>query len=271
MQKQDIPEKDPEIFESTDLLATDFDGTVAQTFEKSPSGIGVHEAYDHAIDEVLGPSAVDKYHSDGGLRNRSVVEVVKDLSPESLEFDLDLLVSKLTVSKLAVLMGEIGTRFDDGAIWPRPTNGYLVLLEELLAVKNDGRQIDTMIISSGHEAFIRLVYEKWSVQQPDYVVAQDRLVYLGLGNEAKPSRKIMDAAIKTWADDYEADADNSDHIKSRVVYVGDDDTKDGDMARDSGVEFFHLDKDSSAVVWPKVSTRLGLSGAASRGIRIDEE
>jgi len=270
MPKPKSLEHNPKNFENPRLLATDFDGTVAQTFEKSPSGIGVHEAYDQAIDEVFGPDAVDRYHAGGGLNNRSVIEVVKDLSPESIGFDINLLVNKLTDSKLAILMGEIGTRFDDGTIWPRPTNGYLVLLEELQNAKNGGSQIDSLILSSGHEAFIRLVYEKWSVAQPDYVVAQERLAYLGLGKESKPSRKVMDAALETWAEDYETNVYSSD-VKNRVLYVGDDDEKDGNMARDSGIEFFHLNADNSEVVWPKVSARLGLTDAALRGIKADDK
>jgi hypothetical protein len=270
MPKPKSPEHNPKNFENARLLATDFDGTVAQTFEKSPSGVGVDEAYDQAIDEVFGPNAVDRYHADGGLKNRSVVEVVRGLSPESIGFDINLLVDKLTDSKLAILMGEIGTRFDDGTIWPRPTNGYLVLLEELQKAKSEGRQIDSLILSSGHEAFIRLVYEKWSVAQPDYVLAQERLAYLGLSNESKPSRKVMDAALETWAEDYETNAYSSD-LKKRVVYVGDDNVKDGDMARDSGIEFFHLNPTNSEDIWPKVSARLGLSDAALRGIKHDDK
>lgn len=270
MAEIETPKKSPDTFVDARLLAKDFDGTVALTFEKSPAGMDVHEAYNQAIDEVFGPDAVDTYHAGGGLKNRAPIEVVQSLVPDAPGADLNRLVAKLTDSKLAILMGEIGTRFDDGSVWPRPTNGYLELLEELTGAKNNGVLIDSLILSSGHEPFIRNTYDAWGVDQPDYVVAQERLHHLGLASFVKPSTKAMDAALLTWAEDYNTDT-SSPGLRDRVVYVGDDDEKDGEMARQSGIDFFLISPESAGKVWPKVATRIGLTKAASRGIQVNDK
>lgn len=37
------------------LIGLDFDGTIARTFQKSPRGIGVNEAYEGAVATILAP------------------------------------------------------------------------------------------------------------------------------------------------------------------------------------------------------------------------
>jgi len=261
------PEKTPKAFCNTRLIATDFDGTAAKTFERSPGGIDVDEAYVRAVDEVFGPSAVDQYFANGGLSNRAPIEVVQSLAPDARDRDLEALAEGLNHAKLAILMGEIGTRFNDGSVWPRPTNGYLEFLKMLETTKAEGTPIDSLILSSGHESFIREVCKAWGVKQPDYVVAEERLRRLKLAHHVKPSPTLMDVALNTWADDYKASGETAllTSAHKRTIYVGDDDLKDGQMARDSGVEFFLVSLDTANEVWPRVATRLGLARAASNG------
>jgi hypothetical protein len=61
----------PETFCEAYLLAKYFDGTVAETFERSPNGIGVHEAYNLAVEGLFGAKALKRYMASGGLRNRA--------------------------------------------------------------------------------------------------------------------------------------------------------------------------------------------------------
>ena len=64
------------------LLGFDFDGTIAQTFEKSPKGIGVTEAYRLAISDIFGPEVLAIYDTQGGLKNSAPSELIHSLMGE---------------------------------------------------------------------------------------------------------------------------------------------------------------------------------------------
>ncbi len=154
-------ERTPDTFPQARLLVKDFDGTVAQTFEKSPSGVSVHEAYEIAVDTIFGAKGVDEYHRQGGLNNRAPIEVVTRLAPDAEGAEHELLVAQLIDAKLGVLVGQIGKSLADGAQWPRPMLGYLDFREALQATREDGRLVDDLVLSSGHVAFIERVYDMW--------------------------------------------------------------------------------------------------------------
>ncbi len=265
----------PETFPAAQLLAKDFDGTVAQTFEKSPSGVGVHEAHELTVETMFGVKALDHYIDGGGLRNRAPVEVVQDLAPDAKGDELNQLVSRFIDTKLSVLMGEIGTRFSDGNIWPRPTTGYLGLRERIEEARDDGLLIDDLILSSGHEPFIRKTYQAWNVGEPTHIVAEEAIRQLALDlpieQLVKPSPVLMDVAHNVWRQGYGLKSTSEPVLdeRDRIVYVGDDPIKDGELAKSSGVDFVLLDPGNSFEIWQSVASRLHLGHAALRGAEQD--
>lgn len=259
-----------EMFSDAWLLAKDFDGTVAQTFEKSPSGVGVHEAHELTVEDMFGIKALDYYRDGGGLRNRAPVEVVQDLAPDAKGDELDQLVSQFIGTKLGVLIGEIGTLFPNGNIWPRPTNGYLELRERIELARAAGRPIDDLIISSGHEPFIRKTYQAWSVGEPTHIVAEETMRELALTlpveQLVKPSRVLMEVAHGMWRGGYglQPTPESALDERNRIVYVGDDPIKDGKLAENSGVDFVLLNPVHSSEIWQGVAARLQLGQTALR-------
>lgn len=264
-----------EAFSAAQLLAKDFDGTVAQTFEKSPSGVGVHEAHELTVETMFGVKALDYYIDGGGLRNRAPVEVVQDLAPDAKGDELDQLVSRFIDTKLGVLMGEIGTRFPDGNIWPRPTDGYLELREKIEEARDAGQLIDDLILSSGHEPFITMTYRAWSVGEPTHIVAYEAIRQLALAlpieQLIKPSPVLMDVAHNMWRLGYGLEPASEPALgeRDRIVYVGDDPVKDGELAKRSGVDFVLLDSGNSLEIWQNVTSRLQLGHTALRGTERD--
>jgi hypothetical protein len=258
MVSQEHSPKHPEAFRITRLIAQDFDGTIAQTFQKSPNGIGVDEATEIAVDQLFGPSNADTYKKNGGLRNRAPLEVVQELSPGVSNQEIETLLTGLIVNKLDILTAEIGTRFNDGSIWPRPVAGYVEFLENLEHARTEGQYIDSLILSSGHEAFIKKIYSAWNVQEPDYITAQETTVQHGLGHVVKPDSTLMKLAHTIWAESYGIRPSfiGFQVMKGRTVYVGDDDTKDGQLARNSGVTFALIDPADTAHSWEKISRQL---------------
>lgn len=250
--------KNPDKFRITRLVAQDFDGTIAQTFQKSPAGIGVEEATEQAVDYVFGPVITDQYRSSGGLRNRAPLEVVQKISPGVSEEEIKNLLTSLIISKLDILDAEIGTTFSDGTIWPRPIAGYLEFLEKLQIAQDNGQHIDSLILSSGHEPFIKKVYSAWGVQEPNLIIGQETTEQRGLGNIVKPNSTLMKLAHRIWAEDYGLNPSfiGLQLAKSRTLYIGDDENKDGQLARNSGVKFALIDPTDTAQAWNEISRRL---------------
>lgn len=261
----------PETFAAAQLLAKDFDGTVAQTFEKSPNGIGVNETYVLAIESMFGVKAIDEYLEAGGLRNRAPIEVVQELAPDATGDELDQLLSLFIYTKLSVSMEQIGTRFPDGNVWPRPTTGYLGLRERIEAARDAGLLIDDLVLSSEHESFIRKTYKAWSVGLPTHIIDEEtvRQQALGLPIEqlVKPSPVLIDIAHNTWRRGYglTAVSGHSPSERERIIYIGDDPVKDGELAKSSGVEFVLLEASRSEAAWGEVAKRLQIGSMAMNG------
>jgi hypothetical protein len=263
-------ETTPDMFPRAQLLAKDFDGTVAQTFEKSPNGLGVHEVHEIIIDSMFGQDALETYLRNGGLRNRPPDKVVQEAAPDADEDELERLTADFIEQKLSISLSEIGTRFPDGEIWPRPTRGYLELCESIAAARSEGRLIDDIIISSGHEPFIEKTYRAWNIGQPTHVLAEDTVrrfaLDLPIDQRVKPSPVLMDIARQMWRDSYSDGLapDASDDELRRIVFVGDDPVNDGELAKNSGVDFLLLQISSSLETWRSVARRLQLGQAALR-------
>ena len=261
----------PESFPAAQLLAKDFDGTVAQTFEKSPNGIGVSENYVLAIESLFGVKAIDQYLENGGLRNRAPIEVVQELAPDATGDELDQLLGLFIDTKLSISMEQIGTRFPDGNVWPRPTAGYLGLRERVEEARSAGLLIDDLVLSSGHEPFIRKTYKAWSVGLPTHIVDEEAIrqqaVGLPIEQLVKPSPVLMDVAHNTWRQGYglPAVSDYSPSERDRIVYIGDDPAKDGELAKNSGVDFVLLEAGRSEATWEEVARRLQIGNMAMNG------
>ena len=155
----------------------DFDGTTADTFKASPSGIGVKEAYSDAIYNVFGDTGYRIYRQIGGLQNRAPGELVNDLL--SVAKDKSLLIKRgkifhkdqngnlsrfipegkgaglawndsqpeTTLAELLVLRKQEILTHEIGHRWPKPFNGVLSFLKQC-----EEKEIKVIILSSGHRS-----------------------------------------------------------------------------------------------------------------------
>ncbi len=238
-------------FSQRELLACDFDGTIALTSVPAPSGTTVASAYEVAIRQVLGENAVSKYVEHGGLRNRAPAEVIIDLAPE---LDTDRVRQKtedLVAAKLDVLYQEVGQTLPDGSRWPRPVEGFMDCWAKISAHP----QMDTAVVSSGHQNFIERFYEVQELPAPNLMVTDDdmRPLMEHLPPElcVKPGRLLLDIVHSRWLARYGIEP-NYETIKSsrgRIMYAGDDPNKDGKLAENAGVTFSHIGEGNQANVW----------------------
>jgi hypothetical protein len=265
--------KTPEIFSGAHLIAKDFDGTVAQTFEKSPNGIGVNEVHELVIEDMFGLKSLERFLKKGGLQNRAPIEVVKDIAPDTDNSDLTELTDRFIEKKLSFYLGEIGSLFPDGSMWPRPTDGYLEFRAQIECARADGHLIDDLILSSGHEPFIEDTYRAWNAGKPTHIVAVETIKNLGLQlpmeKLVKPSPVLMEVAGNLWREGYglEPSGTLAGDERNRIVYIGDDPVKDGELAKNSGVDFMLLDPTCSQEVWQAVALRLNIGQTALNGSR----
>lgn len=262
----------PAAFESAKLVVKDFDGTVARTFEKSPEGIGVIESHVMAIDEMFGAKAVDTFIKNGGLRNRSALEVVQEAEPGVSGTALAELVARFIDTKLGISLEQIGTRFPDGNVWPRPTPGYLEHRAAVEGARQQGVMIDDAILSSGHEPFIKKTYAAWGVGLPLHIVAEDTVRGMALQfppeQLIKPSPKLMEVVVNKWRESFQlADVPYLTPSDTRqVVYIGDDLNKDGELASNSHADFVHLRPGQEVEAWNKAGKWLGIGELMVRGM-----
>lgn len=266
--------RQPEQFHGARLLASDFDGTKFLTDEPAPSGIGVSQAYELGLDEVFGPHAADAYRAQGH-NSRAPSEIVQACVPDLDEDALDIFTHRVVSAKLRHLLGNIGTPLPDGAIWPRPTAGFLDIWRAVYKARSRGVLIDTADISAGHEEFIKKTYEAWDIPVPDVLVTADTvhqlLLSTALIERVKPAPLPMKIALEKWWGLYElADIlEPAAHaaLTKRVLYAGDDEHRDGGLARNSAVDFVHVSQGGAAEAWQAVATRLGLGNIALKGIQ----
>ena len=233
-------EGNTKLYHST--LVLDFDGTVARTFERSPNGVGVNEAYEAAIKEFFGKSALTHYLETGGLMNRSPREVVIALQEAGFQptDNTSELTNVLVNFKISCLLGEVGQRLTDGEIWPRLTPGF-GRFWETLRVKT---LMYTGILSSGHRAFIERTFEVHGLELPDVLVTDDELRAL-----PTPLSK-PDPALLTEVDK----AAGFTLRRSTTCFVGDDLEKDGKFAKNCGIDFFHLVPPGSTLLRERKNT-----------------
>lgn len=215
------------------LIAFDFDGTLADTFAKSPRGIGVNEASAQAVKDLFGKEGERALQSIGGLRNRAPVELINALlvqgdktamtgqareyarknidelfgnvpsgkgvalAPllEDGEVDPSVLAEAFVRRKLSILTKEISPE------WPKPMEGLVDALSAIRALGRDGVSVRIGVLSSGHELFIRKCFEVWGIPAPDILITDDDLRGVKqLSSEAKikPSVHLLAKLHQAW-------------------------------------------------------------------------
>jgi len=104
----------------------------------------------------------------------------------------------------------------------------------------------------------------WGVEQPTHIVAEETVRELDLGlpvsQLVKPSALLMGVVHNIWSAGYGLPEERGipKDVLRRIIYVGDDPDKDGELAANSGVEFIRIHTCDSEADWQQVARRLGL-------------
>lgn len=266
--------RDPSSFEGARLFTSDYDGTKFITDEPAPGGVGVEGAYELGLNEIGGHKAVDLFRQQGGHQGRTPYEIVKACIPDAGEDDVSALTDRLVPIKLEHLLGNIGRPLPDGGIWPRPTEGFLNLWRLIYEARANGSLIDTADISAGHEEFLLKTYLAYDIPSPDILVTSDTVHQLSLSSLivmsefAKPAPGLMTIALDRWFELYDwasLDPATLSAARNKVFYTGDNEERDGGLARNSGVDFIHVPVSGSVEAWHAVARRLALGDTAIRG------
>lgn len=245
-----------ERFSSAQFIGEDFDGTIAYTSMPPKGGYNVESATTIAVGELFGPAAIERFKQRGGLQNRAPVEVVQQFAPDAARDETQALTDKFVAAKLEILTSQISST------WPYPVPGF-VEFTTALRMAQEHRDINDIIISSGHEDFIRKTYEKsFGIEPPKLILAQEAIQRIAQDNDetmpVKPSPQLMLYAYNAWRNQYNLDPQASIelHDSTRMRYVGDDSTKDGVMAKRSNVAFHLISSNSPEAVWQQLALRL---------------
>jgi len=208
------------------LLVFDFDGTAFRTFEPSPNGIDVENAYKLVVGKVFGEEGLKGYQNVGGLGNRAPSELIKlllanDESGILQEKALGLMATKVEgkniaqtnaedaiiefciEEKVSILEAEIGTVFPNGEMWPRPTEGFLRFWKQVQTINKEGLvDIKTAFVSSGHKNFIEKTFKARELELPNFLITEDnvreRKYPLEITRRVKPGQLQMAMAHIEW-------------------------------------------------------------------------
>jgi FMN phosphatase YigB (HAD superfamily) len=211
--------KEVQMNQSETAFVLDFDGTVADTFTPSPSGVGVSEAYEYAIQEVFGEATLQHYLASGGLQNRSPRAVVESLQ-DFTTLQVGEVTEQLVELKVAHLLKHAwGQRLEDGALWPRLMPGFAKFWVRLCCRP----EISRVILSSGHRRLIEETFEMNGLVQPHLVVSDDDVRRLPVPL-SKPDTRLWEFML--------ARAAEVAMQFQRAVYIGDDPEKDGLLVKE---------------------------------------
>ncbi|MBU2632371.1 hypothetical protein KKG52_01525 [Patescibacteria group bacterium] len=292
------------------LFAFDFDGTIARTFEPSPSNLDVREAYRRGIRSVFGEKGAETYKKIGGLKNNAPTELVQrmldaDTNGRLREHALSLLgkglifiedplkdITELLIAeKLACLESEIGKEMPDGSIWPKQCEGFSKFWGALQGLKQEGIDITTGIVSSGHTDIIKRVFGLYELTEPDIIVSEDeirpRRHPIEISRRAKPGQLQMALLHKEWLELKSGGtrviglSQKALSTRDNIVYFGDDPYKDGKLAEGARVTFGLLSPNGNVPLlnegqfsfrnWTEVSGILALNAAMLKeGVFIGE-
>ena len=163
------------------------------------------------------------------------------------------IIEMLVLIKLSYLMEEIGGQFPDGRVWPEPCQGFL----DFFGLVNFLRQkeqipIKLAMVSSGHEIFIQKTFRTWGFDPPDIIVTDDDMRGQNYPEEmerrVKPSSFLFYLVQSRWIGNELLSRSQAQQIeltmktRSKMMYFGDDLSKDGGLAKNAGVIFGHFNK-----------------------------
>lgn len=242
------------------LFASDFDGTKFLTSETAAGILTVTDAYAEGIRDSLGICAVDQFLAQGGHQHRTPAEIIADLCADADVREIESLSTRLIAAKIAILTEQIGKKLSDGALWPRPTEGFVSLWEGLDRYAPLGVGMTTADVSAGHVPFIHQTYDTHGLKRPDLVITDDLLVdEFDLGDvspeeRAKPSTLLLEVTSALWIAELglAQSTVDTESFKENTLYIGDSLEKDGGMARNYGVDFILLHSEAAAPDWREV-------------------
>lgn len=235
------------------LLWLDFDGTMARTFDPSPNGIGVQEAYRIALPRLFGGEILSIYDAIGGLNNRAPSGLVDNLIefepslrqvamrriveeiPEVMELSLGrgeiaLITEALVRFKLEILLGEITNS------WPLPCEGFISFINIFEFLSGQGLHLEVGILTAGHHAFIRRVAQSWGIPCPRVMVTDDDTRWLDcpVDMRVKPAVLLFDMTMTICASLF------GEVPRGNIIYFGDDINRDGRQADLCNIPFGHF-------------------------------
>lgn len=194
------------------MVEVDFDETCFTTFISRGNGVEVHQAYEMALELVLGQEARQDFSDYNGLSNRAPLDVIVGLISENPrlinnaldhakeffahpdditdiglglvarfanrgtldhdELTLRAITEMLVIRKKEVLVPQIT------AEWPMAVKGFdEAWLDIAERQKTDERwaRVHTAIVSSGHTDFIQLVLDGAGMPRPDVYMTDDEM------------------------------------------------------------------------------------------------
>lgn len=210
------------------LLASDFDGTIALTSVPSPRGVTVDLSYEMALREIFGENGVKVYEEVGRVQSKEPGELMAYILSTGDVLNIPLptegkslpeLTDELIQHKLGHILPEISPE------WPLVAPGFEEFVEGVGSLP-----IELAVISNGHDEFIRRFFDVHELPQPGILVTSDTLRSNGVPQKFKPDPYSVELAI-----------DHFTHLNGgrpvSILYVGDSEEKDGEMARNAGVPF----------------------------------
>lgn len=233
------------------VVSSDYDGTIANTFTPSSSGMSVTLAYKCAIGDIFGSQSL--FDDIGGLQNRAPAEIIaailkcnrllgntglqyfkrnhtelSGLVPKGKGIRLnsgtaDLLTETLVRVKLKYLLHEISNA------WPKPYEGFLDALEEF-----ERQAVYFAVITSGHDRFLERSFELWKAPKPAFTVTDDDMRMFGLPAEdcCKPSSLLIDTLM------CKIQMSMGATVKGDIkAYIGDCPVKDRGLAWSANLRF----------------------------------
>ncbi len=229
------------------LVLADYDGTLANTSQKSPRGKNVESASMLAVHSVFGEVGVRAFHKLGGVKSREPGELVEKIRIVTGKTDVpqNEATEMFVASKLRYLLREVGSN------WPRFYPGAIDFLKK---ATTDGYFADVGIISSGHDAFINRSLEKNGIDSSRLIIVTSDLIRQKPMPERpryKPHSSQFAEAHKRWLDMHGGLPKSNDRYgkelylgrglgKPNILYIGDSVEKDGGLAKEARVPFIFV-------------------------------
>jgi phosphoglycolate phosphatase-like HAD superfamily hydrolase len=230
--------RDPETFDQSYLIALDFDETCYTTFISHGDGIAVHEAYEVAVETVLGEDARQDFSSYNGLSNRAPLDVIQGLierepvfiaralqhardhfaHPEDItdiglglvarfadrgrldhdDLTIRAITEMLVIRKKEKLIPQISEE------WPQPVEGFPEIWTDLNAKKAENekwKRVHFAIVSSGHTDFIQKVLTTAGLPHPDVYMTDDEM-RRQVQPRTKPDPYALQLVRNAWMNEY---------------------------------------------------------------------